>query len=347
MRERFRRFASSDANITALRLEHFTALLETILVFSIFYLIQFAFRGFFEPALDTPVTLGTLSTNLGWIVASILGLCLVPVFIRWISKGWKLADFGFAPRPGRRDMILAAYIGVVMGLWFSLGFWVSPEAFNDARSLLAIHDWWDALFYMGYVAIFAGALRSEFFYRGYIQKLLTLEYGTAWGTLLALLFFLVSFHWLGWIHVISILAPIGLGSALLFNRRGAIYGPLIYHSLTFILGFLGYAFLELTQGGYAIYTAILVLIVALGFWPMRLPLLLLGRHLVSLIRGLRSYWLRNGVIAVSMVVIIRVLWETAHTNLTAHTWFTIIFTIVLVTYKMIERHYQLRRILGA
>jgi len=349
MRERLRKYyVSSDANITALRLEHFTALLETILVFSIFYLIQryLPLQGFFEQALDAPGTIGMLSTNLGWIVASILGLGLVPVFIRWISKGWKLADFGFAPRPGRRDMILAAYIGVVMGLWFSLGFWVSPEAFSDARSLLAISDWWDALFYIGYVAIIASALRNEFFYRGYIQKLLTMEYGTAWGTLLALLFFLVSFHWIGWLHVISILAPIGLGSALLFNRRGAIYGPLIYHATTFILGFLGYAFLELTPGGYAIYTAILVLIVVLGFWPMRLPLLLLGRHLISLIRGLRSYWLRNGIIAVSMVVIIRILWETAHTNLTAHTWFTIIFTIVLVTYKMIERHYQLRRILG-
>ena len=31
------------------------------------------------------------------------------------------------------------------------------------------------------------AVIEEFFYRGYIQKLLTMEYGTAWGTLLALL----------------------------------------------------------------------------------------------------------------------------------------------------------------
>jgi len=347
MRERLRKYASSDVNITALRLEHFTALLETILVFSLFYLIQqyLAYSGFFEQALDAPGTLGTLATNTGWIVASVLGLFVIPVSIRWLSKGWKLVDFGFAPRPGRRDVILAVYLGVFMGLWFSLGFWISPEAIDVARSLLAINDWWDAIFYMVYVAIFVAALRNEFFYRGYIQKLLTSEYGTAWGTLLALLFFLVSFHWIGWIHVFSILAPIGLGSALLFNRRGAIYGPLIYHALTFLLGFLGYALLELTSGGYAIYTAILVLIVVVGFWLMRMPLLLLVRNLVTLIRGLRSYWLRNGIIALSMVVIIRVLWETAHTDLIAHTWFTIIFTIVLVIYKLTLRHFELRRIL--
>lgn len=349
MRERFDRFRSSDVDITALRLEHFTALLETILVFALFYLIQqyFALGGFFEQALDAPGTIGTLATNMGWIVASVLGLFVIPIFIRWISKGWKPVDFGFAPRPGRRDVILAVYLGIIMGLWFSLGFWISADAFTTARSLFAINDWWDALFYMVYVALFVAALRNEFFYRGYIQKLLTSEYGTAWGTFLALLFFLVSFHWIGWIHVFSILGPIGLGSALLFNRRGAIYGPLIYHALTFLLGFLGYALLELTPGGYAIYTAILALIVAVGFWPMRMPLLLLVRDLVTLIRGLRSYWLRNGIITISMVVIIRILWETAHTNLIAHTWFTVIFTVVLVTYKLILRHFELRRILGA
>jgi len=277
----------------------------------------------------------------------VLGLFVIPIFIRWVSKGWKPVDFGFAPRPGRRDVILAVYLGIIMGLWFSLGFWISAEAFTTARSLFAINDWWDALFYMVYVALFVAALRNEFFYRGYIQKLLTSEYGTAWGTFLALLSYLVSFHWIGWIHVFSILGPIGLGSALLFNRRGAIYGPLIYHALTFLLGFLGYALLELTPGGYAIYTAILALIVTVGFWPMRMPLLLLVRDLVTLIRGLRSYWLRNGIITISMVVIIRILWQTAHTNLIAHTWFTVIFTVVLVTYKLILRHFELRRILGA
>lgn len=346
MRERFHRY-STDADITALRLEHFTAMLETIFVFSVLYLIQhlLATQGFFEQALALPGTVGTITTNLGWIVATVLVLFGFPVLIRWISDGWKLNDFGFAPRPGRRDLTLAAYLGVVMGLWFALGFWVRPAAFEDARSLLAIHSWQEALFYVGYVAFIASALRNEFFYRGYVQNLLTVEYGTAWGTLLSLLFFWTSLNWIGMTHVIALLVPIGFGSALLFNRRGSLYGPILYHGLTFAFGFTGYALMELTPGGYAVFTAILALVVVIGYRWMRIPLLLLGRNFKTLIIGLRSNWMRNSIIAITLVIVLSILWNTAHTDLRSHTIFTIILAIVFVVYKLTVRFFELRRVL--
>jgi membrane protease YdiL (CAAX protease family) len=348
MRERFRRY-SNDADITALRLEHFTAMLETILVFAVCYLIQqyLAAGGFFEQAMEAPGTLGKLGTNPGWIVATVAGFFALPLLIRWVSDGWKVKDFGFAPRPGRRDMTLAAYLGVVMGLWFSLTFWIRADALIDARSLLAISSWWDALFYMGYIAVFVAALRSEFFFRGYVQKLLVGEYGLSWGTLLALLFFWTSLHWIGWTHLVALLVPIGLGSALLFNRRGSVYGPLIYHALTFIIGFFGYALLELTpHEGFAFYTGALFLIVIMGLRWMRIPLLLLGRNLISLMKGLKSNWLRNTIIAFTLVVVLRILWGTAHTNLRVHTWATAAMVTVWVAYKLSVRFFDLRRVFG-
>lgn len=348
MRERFRRY-SNDADITALRLEHFTAMLETILVFAVCYLIQqyLAEGGFFEQAMEAPGTLGKLGTNPGWIVATVVGFMALPVLIRWISDGWGIKDFGFAPRPGKRDMTLAAYLGVVMGLWFSLTFWIRADALVDARSLLAIRSWWDALFYVGYIAIFMSALRSEFFFRGYVQKLLTHEYGLPWGTLLSLLFFWTSLHWIGWTHIVALLVPIGIGSALLFNRRGSVYGPLLYHALTFMIGFFGYALLELTPPeGFTFYTGALFLIVLIGLRWMRIPLLLLWRDLMSLLAGLRSNWLRNTIIAVTLVVVLRILWETAHTNLRVHTWATAIMAFVFIAYKVSVRFFGLRRVLG-
>ncbi len=347
MRERFRTLPL-DADLTALRLEHFTAMLETILLFAVFYLIQqwLAARGWFERALALPGTLGTITTHLGWIVAALVGLFALPLFIRWISDGWKLTDFGFSRKAGRRDLALAAYLGMVMGLWFALGFWLRSAAVVDARSMLAIRTWWDALFYVGYVALIASALRNEFFFRGYVQRLLTSEYGTSWGTLLALLFFWVSFVWIGWIHVLTLLVPLGLGSALLFNHRGSLFGPLLFHGLAFALGFTGYALLELTPPlGYALYTAALALIVLLYLPRMRVPLLLLVRDLKALVLGLGSNPLRNGLIAVTMVLAVRVLWLTAHHNPQIHAIFTLVFALVFIACKLGVRFFDLRRVL--
>jgi membrane protease YdiL (CAAX protease family) len=346
MRERFRK-SNSDADLTALRLEHFTAMLETVLVFAVFYLIQqwLAARGWFERALELPGSLGAITTHLGWIVATLVGLFALPVFIRRVSDGWKLGDFGFARRPGHRALSLAAYMGILMGLWFALGFWLRSAALTDARSMLAIDTWSDALFYVGYVALIASALRNEFFFRGYIQRLLTGEYGISWGTLLALLFFWVSLGWIGWLHVFTLMVPLGLGSALLFNRRGSIYAPLLFHGLAFSIGFAGYALLELTPGGYAFYTSAMALVVIMYLPRMRVPLLLLWRDLRALAAGLRSNWLRNSLIAVTMVAAVRILWLTAHHNLKVHAIFTLVFALIFIAYKLGVRFFHLRRVL--
>ena|GEM_PF-1546646 len=346
MRERFK-LESNDADLTALRLEHFTAMLETVLVFAVFYLIQqwLAAHGWFERALELPGSLGTITTHLGWIVATLIGLFALPVFIRWVSDGWNLGDFGFARRPGRRALSLASYMGLLMGLWFALGFWLRSDALEDARSMLAIHSLPDALLYIGYVAVIASALRNEFFFRGYIQRLLTGEYGISWGTLLALLFFWVSLSWIGLFHVFTLLVPLGIGSALLFNRRGSIYGPLLFHALSFALGFAGYAILEITPGGYAAYTIVLALVAAVLFPRMRVPLLVLLRDLRSLAAGLRSNWFRNCLIAVTMVVAVRVLWLTAHRDLKVHAIGTLVFGLIFISYKLGVRFFDLRRVL--
>jgi membrane protease YdiL (CAAX protease family) len=346
MRDRFK-FASKDADITALRLEHFTAMLETVLVFAIFYLIQqwLASRGWFERALEMPGSLGAITTHLGWIIATVLGLFALPFFLRWISEGRKLSGFGFARKPGRRTLSLASYLGVLMGLWFSVGFWLRSDALADARSMLAINTVADALFYIFYVALIASALRQEFFFRGYIQRLLTREYGISWGTLLALLFFWVSLSWIGWFHVVTLMVPLGLCSALLFNRRKSIYAPLLFHGLAFSLGFAGYAVFELIPGGYAFYTSILCLIVIVMFPRMRMPLLVLLRELWTLVVGLRSNLLRNILIAATMVVAVRVLWITAHRNFEVHAIGTLIFVLIYIGYKIGERFFILRRVL--
>jgi len=251
---------------------------------------------------------------------------------------------GLLGHPGRRDLTLALYLGVGMGLWFSIGF-VRPAAFEDARSLLAIHSWGDALFYFGYVAIVASALRNEFFFRGYVQKLLTLEYGLPWGTFFSLIFFWVSMSWIGWVHVMVFFVPLGVVSALLFNRRGSLYGPIIFHALAFGLGFVGYALLELTPGGYAWYTMALLAIVLGGFRGMRVPLQILWRDLKAMVRGLESLWMRNGLTAVVLIAILVVLDQTAHRDLFAHTVFTLVFTVVFFGYKIRSRIYQLKRLL--
>ncbi len=346
MRDRFK-LSKRDADITALRLEHFTAMLETVLVFAIFYLIQqwLAARGWFERALEMPGSLGAITTHLGWIVATLLGLFALPVFLRWISEGRKLSGFGFARKPGRRALSLAGYLGVLMGLWFSVGFWLRSDALTDARSMLAINTLADAIFYIGYVALIASALRQEFFFRGYVQRLMIREYGISWGTLLALLFFWISLGWIGWFHVATLMVPLGLGSALLFNRRMSIYAPLLYHGLAFSLGFAGYAILELTRGGYAVYTSILFLIVIVMFPRMRVLLLVLMRDLRALAFGLRSNWLRNTLIATTMVVAVRILWITAHHNLKVHAIGTLVFVLIYVSYKVGERFFVLRRVL--
>lgn len=346
MRARFK-VLPPDADLAALRIERFTAVLETVLVFSVFFLIQqwFAAKGFFDRMLERPGTVGTITTHQSWIVATLLGLFLLPLFIRWITDGWKLTDFGFVRRPGRRDLSLAVYLGVGMGLWFSLGFWLRPAAFEDARSLLAIRNGLDALFYIGYVAVVASALRNEFFFRGYVQRLLTLEYGLPWGTFFSLLFFWTSLSWIGWNHVLVLLVPLGIVSALLFNRRGSLYGPLLLHALAFGLGFGGYALLELTPGGYAWYTAALVLIVLAGLRRMRVPLLVLWRDLKAMTLGLGSLWVRNGLTAVTLVAVLKVLEWTAHRDLFAHTVFTVLFALVFFGYKVGRRIYELRRLL--
>jgi len=346
MSDRFK-LSKRDADITALRLEHFTAMLETVLVFAIFYLIQqwLEGRGWFERALETPGSLGAITTHQGWIVATLLGLFALPVFIRWISEGRKLSGFGFARKPGRRALSLAGYLGVLMGLWFSMGFWLRSDALADARSMFAINTPADAIFYVGYVALIASALRQEFFFRGYVQQLLIREYGISWGTLLALLFFWVSLGWIGWLHVGALMVPLGLVSALLFNRRKSIFAPLLFHGLAFSLGFTGYALFELTSGGYAIYTSILVLIVIVMFPIMRVPLFVLIRDLKALAFGLRSNWLRNTLIATTMVVAVRILWITAHHNFVIHAIGTLVFVLIYVGYKIGERFFVLRRVL--
>jgi membrane protease YdiL (CAAX protease family) len=345
MRARFR-LLPPDADLAALRLDRFTAVLETLLVFSLFYEIRewFAAQGFFERVLEVPGTVGTITTHQAWIVATALGLFLLPMLFRWVIGGWKLVDFGFVRRPGRRDLALAGYLGIAMGLWFSIGF-VRPAAFEDARSLLAIDSWGDAIFYFGYVAIVASALRNEFFFRGYVQKLLTLEYGLPWGTFFSLIFFWVSLSWIGWVHVAVFLVPLGTVSALLFNRRGSLFGPILYHALAFGLGFVGYALLELTPGGYAWYTMALLAVVVGGSRRMRVPLQILWRDLKAMARGLGSLWIRNGLTAAVLVAILMVLNRTAHRDLFAHTVFTLVFTVVFFGYKIRRRIYQLKRLL--
>jgi membrane protease YdiL (CAAX protease family) len=346
MRARFR-LLPEDADLAALSIERFTAVLETILVFSTFYLIQqwFAARGFFERAIERPGSVGTITTHQGWVIATVLGLIILPIVIRRLTDGWKLNDFGFIRRPGRRDLTLAAFLGVALGLWFAVGFWLRPAAFEDARSLLAIRNWYDAAFYVGYVAFLAAAFRNEFFFRGYVQRLLTEEYGIPWGSFLALLFFWASLSWIGLNHVLALMVPLGIVSALLFNRRGSLYGPLLCHALAFGLGFIGYALLELTPGGYAWYTAVLALIVVVGLRWMRVPMLVMWRDLKSMVVGLESKWLRNGVTAIVMIAVLKVLWWTADRDLFAHTVFTAVFALVFVGYKTRKRRFELRRVL--
>ena len=337
----------SDADLAALRVEHFTSMLETVLVFSTFYLIQqlIAAGGWFERALTTPGSVGRITTHQGWILATVLGLFLLPVIIRFVSKGWTPLDFGFRARPDRRDLYLAAYLGVVMGLWFALGFWIREAAYQDARSLLAVSDWGDALLYILYVAIVASAIRNEFFFRGYVQRLLTAEYGTSWGTLLSLLFFWISLRWIGTTHVLALLVPLGVVSALLFNRRGSLWEPLLYHALAFSLGFLGYALLELTPGGYAFFTAGLALVVVVGLFRMKDLLLALVEDLKTLVLGLESYWLANMMKAIILVAVLLVLQHTSQADLNVHAAFTGLFYLVFVGYKLGHRYLTLRDLL--
>jgi membrane protease YdiL (CAAX protease family) len=336
-----------DADLAAELLERFNAVLETLLVFAIFFLISqyFAARGFFERALEMPGSIGTITTHQGWIIATLVGLFLLPVVIRRVTDGWRLTEFGFHRSPAPRDLTLALYLGAVMGLWFALGFWMRPAAFADARDLMAIHHWRDVLFYVGYVALVASALRNEFFFRGYVQRLLSEEYGRPWGTFLSLLFFWLSVSWIGWNHVLMLMVPIGLASALLFNRSGSLYGPLLFHALAFALGFLGYALLELTPTGYAFFTAALALVVLGTLGRMRGLLRGLARDLKYLVLGLESDWLRNGLIAVVLVVGLRVLEWTAHRNLLAHLIFTAILAGIFIAYKISQRVYELRKVL--
>jgi hypothetical protein len=342
------RILPPDADLAAIRLERFTALLETVLVFSVFYLIRqwFASRGLFERAYDHPGMVGYIATHQAWIIATLLGLFLLPIFTRWVTDDWRLADFGFVRRPGRRDLQLAAYLGVVMGLWFALGFWLRPTAYEDAEQLLAIGNGWDVLFYVGYVALIASALRNEFFFRGYVQRLLTAEYGLSWGTLFTLVFFWVSLSWIGWHHVLALLVPLGIGASLLFNRRESLYGPLLFHALAFALGFGGYALLRLTPGGYAWYTAAMAAIVVWFFPRMRFPLMVLGRDLLALLKGLESQWVRNGITVLVLIGLLRLLEWTAHQDLRAHSLFTMAFIVVFFGYKLRRRAYELRDLLG-
>ncbi|MFO7769219.1 MAG: CPBP family intramembrane glutamic endopeptidase [bacterium] len=333
-----------DADLAALRVEHFTSMLETVLVFSTFYLIQqlIAAGGWFERALATDGSVGRITTHQGWIAATVLGLFLLPLLIRFISKGWTLLDFGFRARPNRRDLYLAAYLGVGMGLWFALGFWIRAAAFEDARHLLAVRDWGDAALYIFYVAMVASAMRSEFFFRGYVQRLLTAEYGTSWGTLLSLLFFWISLRWIGTTHVLALLVPMGIVAAVLFNRQGSLWEPLLYHALAFALGFLGYALLELTSGGYAVFTAALALIVLGGLFRMKDLLLDLVEDLQALVMGLESYWFSNLMKAIILVAVLLVLQYTSHADLNVHALFTGLFYLVFTGYKLGHRCLTLR-----
>lgn len=336
-----------DADLAALRVEHFTSMLETVLVFSTFYLIQqlIAAGGWFEHALSVEGSVGRITTHQGWVLATVLGLFLLPLLIRYVSKGWTLLDFGFRARPDRRDLYLAAYLGVAMGLWFALGFWIRSAAFEDARSLLAVRDWGDAALYVLYVAVVASAVRNEFFFRGYVQRLLTAEYGTSWGTLLSLLFFWVSLRWIGLTHVLALLVPLGIVSAMLFNRQGSLWEPLLYHALAFALGFLGYALLELTPGGYALFTGALTLIVLGGLFRMKDLLLALVGDMQRLVMGLESYWLANTAKAVILVAVLLVLQHTSQADLTVHAVFTGLFYLVFVGYKVGHRYLTLRDLL--
>ncbi len=346
MKRRFWR-QETDADITALRLEHFSAVLETLLVFAVFYLIQqlLATQDFFERTLAMPGTVGHLSTHLGWIVATVLGLFALPLFLRWFVGSWTLPDFGFRTRPGRRDVALAAYLGCLLGFWFAIGFALRPEAVTGARALLTVRDPADAVVYILYVAPFVAALRGEFFYRGYVQNLLMREYGISWGTLLGLIFFCFSFFWIGWTHVAALLLPTGFGAAILFNRRRSVWGPFIYHALVFVLGFAAFALLELTRSGYTLFTAGLGLAVVLWTMRMIVPLQVLWRDIKRFFNGLRSNWIRNGIIAVSYAGAVLLLWRTAHTNLQAHTVFTVILAAVCLIYKLSQRYFELRRVL--
>jgi hypothetical protein len=217
---------------------------------------------------------------------------------------------------------------------------VAPDRF-----LLAIHTGWDVLFYVGYVALIASALRNEFFFRGYVQRLLTAEYGLPWGTFFALIFFWTSLDWIGWNHVLALFVPLGIVSALLFNRRGSLYGPLLLHGLSIALGFGGYALMVLTPGGYAWYTSGLALVVLGGLWRMRVPLLVLLRDLGAMLRGLESLWLRNGITAIVLVALLKALAWTAHRDLRAHGMFTTAFLVVFFGYKLRRRAYELRDVL--
>ncbi len=333
-----------DADLAALRVEHFTSMLETVLVFSTFYLIQqlIAAGGWFERALATEGSVARITTHQGWILATVLGLFLLPVLIRFVSKGWTPLDFGFRARPDRRDLYLAAYLGVAMGLWFALGFWIREAAYHDARSLLAIRDWGDAALYILYVGVVASAIRNEFFFRGYVQRLLTGEYGTSWGTLLSLIFFWISLRWIGTTHVFALLFPLGVAAAVLFNRRGSLWEPLLFHALAFALGFLGYALLELTPGGYAFFTSALALIVLAGLFRVKDLLLELVEDLKALVMGLESYWLANSAKALILVGILLTLQYTSQADLNVHAVFTGLFYLVFVGYKVGHRYLTLR-----
>ncbi len=347
MKRRFFR-SESDADITALRLEHFSAVLETLLVFSVFYLIQqvLASRGFFERALATPGTIGHLATHLGWITATVIGLFALPLFLRWFAGSWTLPDFGFRTRPGRRDVALAAYLGCLMGLWFALGFLIRPEAVSGARALLNVREPGDALVYVFYVAPVAAALRGEFFYRGYVQNLLMREYGISWGTLLGLIFFCTSLFWIGWTNIVALILPVGFVSALLFNRRRSCWGPLLYHTLTFALGFTAFSLLELTRSGCTLFTAALALVVLIWTTRMIVPLQVLWRDIKRFFNGLRSNWFRNGIIALALAAAILLLWRTAHTDLRAHAIFTAALLVAGIVWKLSQRHFELKRVLG-
>ncbi len=346
MRDRFR-VLPPDADLAALLLGRFNAVLETLLVFSVFFLVSrwFAARGLFERALEMPGAIGTVATHQGWILASLIAFFLLPVVIRRVTDGWHLTEFGFHRSPAPRDLVLAVYLGLVMGLWFALGFWIRPAAFADARAMMAIHDWSDVLFYVGYVALVASALRSEFFFRGYVQRLLSEEYGRPWGTFLSLVFFWLSVSWIGWNHVLVLMVPIGLASALLFNRSGSIFGPLVFHALAFALGFLGYGLLELTPTGYAFFTAVLALVVLGGLKRMSGLLWGLARDLKYLVLGLESDWLRNSIITVIMIGGLVVLEWTSDRSLFAHVVFTLFLAALFIAYKMRQRVYELRRVL--
>jgi membrane protease YdiL (CAAX protease family) len=346
MKHRFHLFPE-DADLAAIRLERFVALLETVLLFSVYYLIQqlLAARGWFERMVEMPGTIGLVTTHQGWIVATLAGMFALPLLIRRITHGWRPADFGFAPMPPARDLILAVYLGGAMGLWFALGFVLRPAALHDARVLLAIDSWPGALFYIGYVAVLASALRNEFFFRGYVQQLLADEYGTSWGTLLALVYFWITVLWVGSTHLAAILLPLGLIAALLFNRQRSLYGPILFHALALGLGFLGYALMELTPRGYPFFTAALALVVLGLVGRMRPLLTALLREARDLVVGLESNWLRNSLALLAMVLLLLTLQWTARTNLQAHTGFTVLFALVFIAYKAGLRVFELRKLL--